>query len=63
MSEVPEGRLSDLFDTIVNRLEDATADMKAAIKCIQAYKQDPAGAQSCIIEYLNTGEVAQPRPR
>lgn len=50
-------RLSELLDTIVNRLNDAVKDMEAASQCIQAYKNDPTGAQSCILTYLRSGEV------
>jgi len=29
--------------------------LEAAIRCIEAYKTDPKGAQTCILEYLRTG--------
>lgn len=49
--------LDELLDTIINRLNDAIRDLKAAVRCIQAYKADPKSAQACILEYLRTGET------
>lgn len=58
---MPEGEegLSELLDTVTRRLRDAMTDMNAAVRCIEAYKEDPEGAQTCIIEYLRTGETAE----
>jgi hypothetical protein len=50
-----EPKLSELLETITARLKDATRDLEAAIRCIEAYKADPKGAQACILEYLRTG--------
>jgi len=50
-----EPKLSELLETMTARLKDAIKDLEAAIRCIEAYKADPKGAQACILEYLRTG--------
>ena len=50
-----EARLTELLDTITRRLRDSIKDMEAAVHCIETYKTDPKGAQTCIINYLKTG--------
>ena len=52
-------KLNELLDTIVGRLQDSMKDTQAAITCIQKYKEDPTGAQSCIIQYMQTGQVPE----
>jgi len=52
-----EPKLSELLETITARLKDAARDLEAAIRCIEAYKTDPKGAQICILEYLQTGTL------
>ncbi len=54
-----EARLTELLDAITERLRDAMRDLEAAVRCIQAYKADPKGAQSCILEYLRTGTTVE----
>ena len=49
-------QLAELLDTIQERMNDAIDDLQAAVRCVQAYKNDPEGAQSCILTYLRTGE-------
>lgn len=54
--EIDRSQLNQLLDAVTDRLTDAMKDMQATVQCVEAFKNDPTKAQTCILTYLRTGE-------